>query len=82
MSPGGLAWTLFFKEQKTLFMLFSQIIMNNLVLTKSSCGKHHAIECTTPIMLISVCITQTVPSPALLTELLLSRHLVGGTLQC
>jgi hypothetical protein len=42
-----------------LSMLFLQTFMTNLVLTKSSGPKHHAVAFTAPIFLpVSVCITQ------------------------
>jgi hypothetical protein len=43
-------------------MLFLQTFMNNLVLTKFSCLKRDAIECTLAIFLFScVCATQKAP---------------------
>ncbi len=39
-------------------MLFLQYIMINLVLTKSSGPKRHAVAFTAPILPVSVCITQ------------------------
>jgi hypothetical protein len=43
-------------------MLFLQTFMNNLVLTKFSCLKRNAIECTLAIFLFScVCATQKAP---------------------
>jgi hypothetical protein len=38
-------------------MLFSQAIMTNFVLTKSSGPKRHAVLLTVPILPVSVCVT-------------------------